>query len=203
MKKTGVKTAISGIIVWTAFVLLGGYVFQQIVADMEDSSRYQSILLAVVVGLIVAILIYHVVRMNRENKHYSKFESLFSELPNGISDLAIKASQFSESGQVAIYKNYFISNWEFDFIDLSDVQNVYYERSKAIKRRTGAVAGDKPQLVFLKKNGEKRIIKLMPFGYHDYMPEFFEAMSSKNPELTFGTPPTTFSSYLPVFLETR
>lgn len=202
MRKKGIH--ILGIIIWSAFTLLGTFVFNRIISDMEgDRQLYRLMLIVTTAVLLIAIVLYHVVKGKQENANYAKFESLFPELTNGILDIEDQASVFSKSGQVAIFKNYFIGNWEFDFIDLTDVENVYYERSQAIRNRRGAVVGDNPQLVFSMANHNQKVIKITPFGLQDYLPEMFEAMRGVNSTLTFGEERVGLSDYLPIFAKMR
>lgn len=190
-----------GALIWSVFVLLGAFVFNSIISDMKsDREQYQLLLLATVVVLFVAIIVYHVMEMKRANLIYAKFEELF---PEGISIVEKQASQFSETGQVAVFQHYFVSNWEFDFVDLNQVKNIYYERTMAIRRPTGAVVGDNPRLVFVMQNHDKKAIKITPFGMQEYLPKIFEAMHTVNSELTFGENNDNLVDYLPIFAQMR
>lgn len=72
------------------------------------------------------------------------FEASFPELRNSVADLEERASYFNADMFLAIYRNHFISNWQIDWVDLKEVEKVYYRRTAGVKNRVGTVAGNQP-----------------------------------------------------------
>ena len=200
MNKKGYNTF--GALLMSAFALLIGFIVRHMMLDM-GYGEYESVLWLLTGITIIVIIVSQLIKWNEAKISYKKFEKLFPELKNGVVDLAEHANYFSELGDLAIYQGYFISNWEFDFIDLKEVESVYYERSFAIRSRTGVVSGNKPQLVFRKKNQEIYIIKIFPAAIQEYLPQAFCEMHKVNPDLKFGKEGLGLQEYLPLFERMR
>lgn len=193
-------------ILWTVFVAFAGWLFWRIfVTDAPvgtDTSLFRVGIPLVVVLVFVTLLVLEYSKAKGRIARYARFEQLFPELPGGVTVLPEKADFYQEF-YLAVYKNHFISNWEFDFIDLDTVSAIYYERTAALKRRGQAIVGDDPQLVFITKSDEKRIITLSPGAPVKDISPVLAYIAGIAPEIRYGSDKVSFEDYRPILEKMR
>lgn len=193
-------------ILWTAFTAFVGWIFWKIfVTDAPagtDTSLFTVGIPLVIILVFVILLALEYSKTKERIARYAAFEQLFPELPGGVTALPEKADFYQEF-YLAVYKNHFISNWEFDFIDLDTVSTIYYERTAALKRRGQAVVGDDPQLVFVTKSGEKRIITLSPGAPVKDISPVLAYIAGIAPEIRYGSDKVSFEDYRPILEKMR
>lgn len=193
-------------LIWTAFVALVGGIFWKIfVTDASagtDTSLFTVGIPLVVVLVFIVLSVVEYGKVKERIARYAAFEQLFPELPGGVTALPEKADFYQEF-YLAVYKGYFISNWEFDFIDLDTVASIYYERTAAVKRRGQAIVGDDPQLVFITKSDEKRTVKLGPGAPVKDVSPVLAYIAGIAPEIRYGLDKVSFEDYCPILEELR
>lgn len=195
-----------GPIIWTTFTaLVGGLFWKIFVTDAPagtDTSLFTIGIPLIIVLVFVILLVLEYSKVKERIARYAAFERLFPELSGGVVALPEKAD-FYQKFYLAVYKNYFISNWEFDFIDLHTVSVIYYERTAAIRRRGQAIVGDEPQLIFITKSDEKKIIKLGLGAPTEDISPVLAYIASIDPEIRYGLNKVSFEEYRPILEEMR
>lgn len=172
-------------------------------ASGADTTPYKILIPTVVVFIFVIQLIFEYRKMKKRTANYRVFEELFPELAHGIADIPEKVDYYQQEGKFAVYRNHFISDYEFDFVNLADVDVIYYERTLGIRRPTGSVVGDEPQLVFLLKSGQKKTIKITKIAPVSSVAAALDYIASVIPAMCFGHNQTSFSDYRPILAKMR
>lgn len=200
MRKTvGINAA--ALIIWGLFIALGAWVFGQIAADSESPESYYRLIGGFAFMLFSSFVVKEWLAARKRAERYRLVEQTFSELTS-IADLEVQATYCHVPGMVAIYQNHLFCNWAVDLVDLAGVHQVSYQRTLAVKARTGTVAGNRPVLVFQLADGQEEVVSLPPLApVKSYLPDLLRAIQAQNPEVTFGSEQVTVEEYVAILTQ--